>query len=97
MTIRGWKSRYREIRTAFGYKESDDISSAKKLNVIIKKKIPLSSLQKSISGKTIFVIGAGPSLSNAIRVMKKYQSVTKIVADGAVEALIKHITSRSRN
>ena len=90
MTIRGWKSRYREIRTAFGYKESDDISSAKKLNVIIKKKIPLSSLQKSISGKTIFVVGAGPSLDNSITVLKKYQSVTKIVADGAVEALIKH-------
>ena len=90
MTIRGWKTRYREIRGMFGYKESDDIASAKKLNSIIGKKIPSSNFKKKIFGKTVFVIGAGPSLDSAIAVMKKYESVTKIVADGAVQALIKH-------
>ena len=90
MTIRGWKTRYREIRGMFGYKESDDIASAKKLNSIIKKKFPSSNFKKKIFGKTVFVIGAGPSLDNAITVMKKYENVTKIVADGAVQALIKH-------
>ena len=90
MTIRGWKTRYREIRNAFGYKESDDIASAKKLNSIIKKKIPSSNFKKKIFGKTVFVIGAGPSLDSAVTVMKKYENVTKIVADGAVQALIKH-------
>ena len=90
MTIRGWKTRYREIRGMFGYKESDDIASAKKLNSIIEKKFPSSNFKKKIFGKTVFVIGAGPSLDSAITVMKKYENVTKIVADGAIEALIKH-------
>ena len=90
MTIRGWKTRYREIRGMFGYKESDDIASAKKLNSIIEKKFPLSSFEKKIFGKTVFVIGAGPSLDDAVTIIKKYENVTKIVADGAVQALIKH-------
>ena len=90
MTIKGWKTRYREIRNVFGYKESDDIASAKKLNSIIVKKTPLSNFKRSIFGKTVFVIGAGPSLDSSISVMKKYENITKIVADGAVEALIKH-------
>ena len=90
MTIRGWKTRYREIRGIFGYKESDDIASAKKLNSMIEKKFPSSNFKKKIFGKTVFVIGAGPSLDNAVTVIKKYENVTKIVADGAVQALIKH-------
>ena len=90
MTIRGWKTRYREIRDVFGYKESDDITSAKKLNSIVEKKFPSSNIKKKIFGKTVFVIGAGPSLDNAITIMKKYKNVTKIVADGAVQALIKN-------
>ena len=90
MTIRGWKTRYREIRGIFGYKESDDIASAKKLNSMIEKKFPSSNFKKKIFGITVFVIGAGPSLDNAVTVIKKYQNVTKIVADGAVQALIKH-------
>ena len=90
MTIKGWKTRYREIRGMFGYKESDDIASAKKLNSIIEKKFPSSNFKKKIFGKTVFVIGAGPSLDSAVVVMKKYENVTKIVADGAVQALIKH-------
>ena len=90
MTIRGWKTRYREIRGIFGYKESDDIASAKKLNSMIEKKFPSSNFKKKIFGKTVFVIGAGPSLDNAVTVIKKYENVTKIVADGAVQAFIKH-------
>ena len=90
MTIKGWKTRYREIRNVFGYKESDDIASAKKLNSIIVKKTPLSNFKRSIFGKTVFVIGAGPSLDSSISVKKKYENITKIVADGAVEALIEN-------
>jgi uncharacterized Rossmann fold enzyme len=90
MTLRGWKTRYREIRDVFGYKESDYITSAKKLNSIVEKKFPSSNIKKKIFGKTVFVIGAGPSLDNAITIMKKYKNVTKIVADGAVQALIKN-------
>ena len=41
-------------------------------------------------GQTVFIIGAGPSLSRSISTLKKYQNITKIVADGAVQALIEH-------
>ena len=90
MTIRGWKTRYREIRNVFGYKKYDDLVSAKKLNSKIRKIYPLSNIKKTITGQTVFIIGAGPSLSRSISTLKKYQNVTKIVADGAVQALIEH-------
>ena len=90
MTITGWKTRYREIRNEFGYNEYDDLRSAKKLNRHIDKKYPTSNIKKIISGKIIFIIGAGPSLTRSISTIKKYKNVTKIVADGAVQALIEH-------
>ena len=90
MTIRGWESRYREIRNAFGYSKLKDLESAQKLNRKIRKKYPISRLKKLISGQTVFIIGAGPSLSNSILTLKKYENVTKIVADGAVQALIEN-------
>ena len=88
MTIRGWESRYREIRNAFGYSKLKDLESAQKLNRKIRKKYPISRLKKLISGQTVFIIGAGPSLSNSILTLKKYENVTKIVADGAVRGLL---------
>ena len=90
MTIRGWESRYREIRNAFGYSKLKDLESAQKLSRKIRKKYPISRLKKLISGQTVFIIGAGPSLSNSILTLKKYENVTKIVADGAVQALIEN-------
>ena len=41
-----------------------------------------------IKDKTVIVIGAGPSLSKSLPYIKKCKNVTKIVADGAVEALL---------
>lgn len=90
MTIRGWKTRYHEIRNIFGYRKYDDLVSAKKLNSKIGKRYPLSNIKKTIRGQTVFIIGAGPSLSRSISTLKKYQNITKIVADGAVQALIEH-------
>ena len=90
MTIRGWKTRYHEIRNVFGYRKYDDLISAKKLNSKIGKRYPLSNIKKTIRGQTVFIIGAGPSLSRSISTLKKYQNITKIVADGAVQALIEH-------
>ena len=90
MTIRGWNTRYRQIRHEFGYKESEDFAAAKKLDKIIEKAFPLSKFKKIISGKTVVVIGAGPSLDGAIPEIKKLKNVTKIVADGAIQPLIKN-------
>ena len=88
MTIHGWKTRFTEIRKEFGYSENDDYISAKKLNSLLKKKFSKRELQNIIEEKTVFVIGAGPSLSKSLTYIKKCKNVTKIVADGAVRALL---------
>ena len=88
MTIRGWKIQFNEIRKEFGYLEKDDLISVKKLDSILKDENSKKQLQDIIRGKTIFVIGAGPSLTKSLKYIKKSKNVVKIVADGAVKALL---------
>ena len=89
MTMHGWKTKFEEIRKEFRYREKDDFLSAKKLNSLLEKRFSKKQLQEKIAGKTVFIIGAGPSLSKSLIYVKKCKNVTKIVADGAVEALSK--------
>jgi uncharacterized Rossmann fold enzyme len=86
MTIYGWKTRFKQIRKKFGYSEKDDYLSAKKLDSLLKKKFSKKQLQNRISDKTVFIIGAGPSLSKSLVYIKKCKNITKIVAEGAVRA-----------
>jgi uncharacterized Rossmann fold enzyme len=88
MTMYGWKIRFKKIRKEFGYSERDDYQSAKKLNSLLKTKFLKKQLQGIIEEKTVFIIGAGPSLSKSLTYVKKCKNVTKIVADGAVRALL---------
>ena len=88
MTIRGWKTQFKEIRKEFGYSEKDDLNSAKKLNSLLKIKNTEKQIQTIIKGKTVFIIGAGPSLTKSLKYIKKSKNAKKIVADGAVRALL---------
>ena len=88
MTIRGWKTQFKEIRKEFGYLEKDDLISVKKLDSLLKGKNSKREFQNMIQGKTVFIIGAGPSLTKSLKYIKKSKNVTKIVADGAVRALL---------
>ena len=88
MTMYGWKTKLKEIRKEFGYKERDDFLSAKRLNSMLENTFSKKQLQDLIEDKTIFIIGAGPSLSKSLVYIKKCKNVTKIVADGAVRALL---------
>tara|TARA_Y100000996_G_scaffold409980_1_gene391535 strand:- start:565 stop:1302 length:738 start_codon:yes stop_codon:yes gene_type:complete len=88
MTIYGWKTKFKEIRREFGYLERDDLRSSKKLNSLLREKSSKKQLQKIIENKTVFIIGAGPSLSKSLDYLKKCRNVTKIVADGAVRGLL---------
>ena len=90
MTLSGWEKKYSEIIKEFGYSETRDLESAKKLNQILKKKFPIKKIQDLVIHQNIIVIGAGPSLKSAIPFLKKYDSLTKIVADGAVKALVEN-------
>ena len=88
MTIHGWKTKFNQIRKEFGYTETEDLISAKKLNLLLKRKNSKKEFEDIIKGKTIFVIGAGPSLSKSLKHIKKSKNITKIVADGAVRGLL---------
>ncbi|MEX0656000.1 MAG: 6-hydroxymethylpterin diphosphokinase MptE-like protein [Nitrosopumilaceae archaeon] len=88
MTIAGWEQKYAKILREFGYDKKSDIESAKKLNTILKKS-STKKLKQLINKKTVFVIGAGPSLLSSIPHLKKYH-VTKIAADGATQALLEN-------
>ncbi len=90
MTISGWNTKYLEILKEFGYDHKRDFESAWLLNSILKKQVTLSKLKKIISGKTVFVIGASPSLPSCVPTLKKFKKVPKIVADSATQKLIEN-------
>ncbi len=89
MTITGWYSKYAKILKDFNFNKKADEDSALLLDVILNENFDIKKLEKKIRGKSIFVIGAGPSLSKAIPILKKFDCITKIVADSAVEILEK--------
>ncbi len=85
-----WEKKYSEILRAFHYSKRNDVASAKVLNSILKTKFPLKKLEEKIKNQTVFVIGAGSSLTQSVPLLKKYKNITKIVADGATKALIEN-------
>ncbi len=90
MRLQGWESKYREILREFGFNRKEDLRAAKFLDSLLKDTVPLSTLERKIKDKTVFVVGAGPSLSSSIVSLRKFRGVTKIVADGATRALIEN-------
>ncbi len=90
MTVKGWSSKYAKIVREFGYSKKDDMVAALLLNSIVKRQLPTPRLKKVISGKPVFVIGAGPSLQSAIPVLRKYKNITKICADSALGPLVEN-------
>jgi len=90
MTIVGWESKYREILKDFGYSRKNDNQSCKLLDSLLPKKTPIVKIRNQIENKSVFVIGAGPSLPSCITTLKKHRKITKIVADGATKAIIEN-------
>jgi len=69
--ISGWKKKYSDILKEFKYSEKKDNESAVILNLILKKSNVNEKIVNLVKGKTVFVIGSGPSLSTAIPKLKK--------------------------
>ena len=90
MTIDGWESKYREIIKDFGYSRKEDAQSCKLLDSLLQKNTEVKKIRDLIENKPVFVIGAGPSLSSCISILKKHKKITKIVADGATKAIIEN-------
>jgi len=90
MALNGWQKKYQEILNEFDYNRSKEIRSANILNSLLKKRLGLNRLERKIRNKTVFVIGAGQSLGSSLQYIKKFRNFTKIVADGATQALIEN-------
>jgi len=88
MTIKGWTRRYSEIRKEFGYSKRKDFESATLLDLFLKQTSSPKEIKKIIHDKSVFVVGAGPSLSSSFPYLKKYKRVPKIAADSAVQILL---------
>jgi hypothetical protein len=88
--ISGWKKRYSDILKEFKYSEKKDIESAIQLNSFLKKSNINEKIIRLIEGKTVFVIGSGPSLSTAIPKLQKYKKSIKIAADSALKILVEN-------
>ncbi|MDA0669703.1 MAG: DUF115 domain-containing protein, partial [Crenarchaeota archaeon] len=88
MMISGWKKRYFSILKELDYKEKKDKEATLILDSILKKTDSSEKVRKLIEGKTVFVIGSGPSLSCAIPKLKKLKKSIKIAADSSLKPLI---------
>ena len=86
--ILGWKKRYFSILKELNYSEKKDKESALILDSILKKTDTIKKIRKLIEGKTVFVIGSGPSLSIAIPKLKKLEKSIKIAADSSLKPLV---------
>ena len=76
------------ILKELNYSEKKDKESALILDSILKKTDTIEKIRKLIQGKTVFVIGSGPSLSIAIPKLKKLKKSIKIAADSSLKPLI---------
>jgi len=86
-----WFPYYQGIREQFGYSTEKDQEAAKVLSIMTRRKaLDLRVLKKKIQGKQVLVIGAGNSLETNLSFIKKNRNSTKIVANGAVRAIIEH-------
>ena len=88
MMISGWKKRYFSILKELNYSGKKDKESAVILDSILKKTDTIEKVREIIQGKTVFVIGSGPSLSIAIPKLKKLKKSIKIAADSSLKPLI---------
>ena len=90
MTILGWRKKYSDILKEFKYDEKKDKESAIILDSILEKSNTNEKIISLIKGKTVLVIGSGPSLSTAILKLKKYKKTVKIAADSAIKPLVEN-------
>jgi len=86
--ILGWKKRYFSILKELNYSQKKDKESALILDSILQKTDTIKKIERLIQGKTVFVIGSGPSLSFAISKLKKLKKSVKIAADSSLKPLV---------
>lgn len=88
-TPHGWHSRYLEIVKEFGYDARMDNRAASVLDSIIRQPVAVGDIRDMLKDRTVFVIGAGPSIARSIPVLHRYDG-PKIAADSAARVLIQN-------
>ncbi len=88
--ISGWEERYLNILKEFKYSEKEDKESAVLLDSILTKSDISEKIANLVKGKTVFVIGSGPSLSTAVPKLKNLKKSIKIAADSSVKHLVEN-------
>ncbi|AEF96340.1 6-hydroxymethylpterin diphosphokinase MptE-like protein [Methanotorris igneus] len=92
MDMETWKEFYNKIMDDFRFDKEKDVESAIILNEIIEKEknnIDIEEVKKLISGKEVYVFGAGPSLKKHVKIIKEKNTQNPIIAaDGATKALL---------
>jgi 2-amino-4-hydroxy-6-hydroxymethyldihydropteridine diphosphokinase len=89
LNISEWSLWYRKIVRDFGYSRAEDRKAAIYLDSILRP-YPKDGLKKLIRGKTVFVVGAGPSVASSVSHLKKFRQATVICADSAITILAKN-------
>lgn len=81
---------YCAILEEFGYDKAEDMRSARLLDGILRGPDVYESTRVKVRDKTVFVVGAGPSLQRALDALAKYRDyAVMIAADTAVKPLMK--------
>lgn len=88
--VSGWKTKYSDILIEFNYDEKKDREAATILDKILNKSKTNEKIRDLIQGKTVLVIGSGPSLSLAIPRLKKLKKQIKIAADSSLKPLLQN-------
>ena len=88
--ISNWMEKYSHIIKEFKYSEKKDRKSALILNSILEKSNVNEKISSLVKGKTVFVIGSGPSLSTAIPKLKNFKKSIKIAADSSIKPLLEN-------
>ena len=86
----GWSEIYSKIIKEFKFDEEKDNQSSIKLNSLLKNTNANNKLTNLIRGKTVVVIGSGPSLSRDIGKIGNLPKLTKIAADSSTKILVEN-------
>jgi hypothetical protein len=93
VSLKEWMPWYHKILNTFGYDRSNDQLAAEVLSHLISDRaVDLQRLKVLLSGKSVLVFGAGPSLEEDLRQIAEENLLKKcalIAADGATTALLK--------
>ncbi len=87
-----WKEWYSEIAKALLLSEAEDRAAAERLSSLLRQSSLVQDLKDLLHGKTVIVLGAGPSLEVDLKRLERegvLSQATVICADGATSAYLR--------